>query len=75
MVLDLDDLRDFPALELVEPDLDAEPPGTGGISSTASLNLFASSRTDVCRFWAVLESTGLDLVALKGDEPDAGEDA
>lgn len=47
--LDLDDARDFPAFELTEPDLEAEVPGTGGISSAVSLNLFASSRTEVCR--------------------------
>ena len=45
--LDLDDARDLPALELVEADLDIEFPGTRGTSSAASLNLFASSRTDV----------------------------
>ncbi len=74
MCLDLEDARDFPAVELTEPDLDVELPGTGGTSSAASLNLFASSRTEVCRFCAVLERTGLDLVALKGDDPCADED-
>lgn len=45
--LDLDEARDFPALELVEADLDVEPIGKGGTSLAVSLNLFASSRTEV----------------------------
>ncbi len=45
--LDLDEARDFPALELVEADLDVELPGRGGASLAVSLNLFASSRTEV----------------------------
>ncbi len=73
--LDLEDARDLPAFELTEPDLDAEVPGTGGTSSAVSLNLFASSRTDVCRLWAVLRGPGFDFVALRGDDPWIGEDA